>query len=143
MSARKAKFVFKKHDGALIPISVHYPEWVRLVREGQLVSIDASLFRHEKTNPQLAYYYAVVLPSIEQALVDAGYNTLPATVELQTDASNIDLMLKQMFKASNNLESMPQKRDMTDEQMSAFIDFAKRYCAEQLGIEIPEPKEIR
>jgi len=143
MASRRAKFIFRKVGGALQPISVHYPAWVAGLADGAMVMSDCQQYRHEKTNPQLAYWYAVILPHIEQALIDAGNDALPINVELKTTVDNVDMMMKQLFQAQRQLGELPEKKNMSDTEMSDLIDFTLRYAAESFGLAIPSPKEKR
>lgn len=98
-------------------------------------------YRRGKSNPQLAYYYGVVLPHFHRAAIDQGWEF--------ADVTELDTYLKSMFasrdvinKHTGEVLAVPGlKRDMTAAEMAAFTDAIKDYSIEFLGYRIPEPNE--
>ena len=102
-----------------------------------------------KSQDQLGYYYAVVIPCAVQALIDAGWDSVGETawslggqdmtaIPLATNQDNVDSMLKALFSASED-SSLVQKRRMTVDEMGRLIDFAGRWLAESFGVVLPAP----
>ena len=98
-------------------------------------------YRRSKSQPQLAYYYGVVLPHFHRAALDQGWEF--------ADVAELDNYLKSMFASkelinrhTGEILTIPGlKRDMTAAEMSAFTDAIKDYSVEFLGYRIPEPNE--
>ena len=98
-------------------------------------------YRRGKSNPQLAYYYGVVLPHFHKAAIDQGWEF--------ADVTELDNYLKSMFASKELINrhtgevlTIPGlKRDMTSTEMAAFTDAIKDYSVEFLGYRIPEPNE--
>ena len=96
--------------------------------------------RRLKSNPQLGYYYACVLPHFHRAALDQGWEL--ATIE------ELDNYLKSMFaskdvvnKNTGEILTIPGlKRDMTTTEMMQFTDSIKDYAREFLGYDIPDPE---
>lgn len=98
-----------------------------------------------KTLPQLAYYYAVILPTAYKQMVDDGNDTL--IIEIAGQKKEIPLtedIVDKMFKhtwAKHVGEDKVFKSKMTKEQCSQFMDYIIRWCALHLGCVIPEADE--
>ena len=96
--------------------------------------------RRLKSNPQLGYYYACVLPHFHRAALDQGWEF--ATIE------ELDNYLKSMFaskdvvnKNTGEILTIPGlKRDMTTTEMMTFVDAIRDYAREFLGYDIPDPE---
>jgi len=82
----------------------------------------------EKTQEQLGYYHAVVLPVIHKQLIADGHEVLgvPITEDMA------DAILKKVCHAKN-------KRDMTQEEATEFITKCIHWAATRLGCCIPPP----
>ena len=96
--------------------------------------------RRMKSNPQLGYYYACVLPHFHRAALDAGWEF--------ADVNELDNYLKSMFASRDLINrdtgevlAIPGlKRNMTTTEFMAFTDAVKGYALEFLGYRIPEPE---
>jgi hypothetical protein len=94
-----------------------------------------------KTNKQLAYYFAVVVPTICAALIDLGYNGMTV------DAT--DNYLRQMFLHDQmpNLDTgeyitvYKTLSAISKEDMMVYIDECCFFAANELKTQIPEPNE--
>lgn len=127
------------------PYKQEYEKFVDSLQDKQIVEAVFQKRRYAKTNEQLGYWYAVVMPCAVQGLLDAGYDTLFACTmggcEVETNVETADLLFKTLFQRFKRAKDMPLKRDMTDDEMSELIEFTKRYCAENLNTIIPEPEK--
>ena len=100
----------------------------------------------QKTNKQLGYWFAVLVPHTEEALREAGHNTIfdvsvgELTTGVETSTDTVDLLLKTLYKAYKLLDKLPRKREMSTEEMSGLIDFSLKWVAENLGTYIPTPE---
>ena len=96
--------------------------------------------RKNKSNPQLGYYYACVLPMFLRAAIDAGWEL--------TTIDECDAWIKSMFgnkdlinKHTGQIVPVPGlKRDMSTVELSTMTNQARDYCAEYLGVYIPDPE---
>lgn len=97
-------------------------------------------YKKKKSNPQLGYYYACVLPLFLQGAIDQGWEI--------TSTDECDIWLKSMFgnkdlinKHTGQIVSIPSlKRDMTTTEFSTFTNQVRDYAAEYLGVVIPDPE---
>lgn len=144
----KAKFFMQKQGETLQFIGPKrdvYESWVKGLKDKQVVEAVFSKRRHAKTNPQLGYWYAVLMPFAASELQACGYGTLFDTsigehsVGVETNDKTVDLLFKTLFCANKSLGATPQKRNMTDEEMSQLIDFTVNWLAENLGVVAPPP----
>lgn len=98
-------------------------------------------YRKSKSNPQLGYYYACVLPMSWKFLLDAGWKF--------TSIEQVDAFWKGLYantelinETTGEVMEIPAlKRDMSTIEMSVFTDEIKKHCAEYLGGYIPDPGE--
>jgi len=151
MSAKKREFFMVKEGERLEFAGRHqktlYNAWLKSLPAGQIVQMMLQKRTHEKTHPQMGYWHAVVLPCATQALIDAGYGSLFSArvggfqVSVETDSAAADTLLKALYQQHRQLPETPQKRSMTDEEMSCLIDFALGWLAETLDCFVPSPKE--
>lgn len=93
-----------------------------------------------KTIPQLAYYFAVIIPTVYQQLIDDGNERFVIKIgnrfrEVPLTKDVVDLMLKEACAFEEK-----SKAKMSKEECSAFIDRCIRWAARWLGCVIPEPE---
>lgn len=96
-----------------------------------------------KTLEQLAYYYAVIIPTAYKQMVEDGNDSIIVKIgggfiEVPLTEEVVDRLLKEQC-AKFDGEKVINKADMTIEQASEFIDKCIRWCAEKLHCVIPEP----
>lgn len=92
-----------------------------------------------KTLEQLAYLYAVIIPTVYQQLIDDGNETFVVKIgkkfkEVPLTKDVVDLMLKESCAFEEK-----SKAKMTKEQCSEFIDRCIRWAARYLHCVIPPP----
>lgn len=90
---------------------------------------------HPKTLPQMAYYYAVIVPTALRQMKEDGNGTKTVRVgdrvkELPLDKDDIDDMLKDVCATKG-------KSRMSIEEASEFIERCIRWCAQYLCCVIP------
>jgi hypothetical protein len=92
-----------------------------------------------KTNQQLAYYYAVIIPAVFDAMKEAGNENYVVKIgskfkELPLTEDVVDYLLKQACQ-------LPEKSKASISKIEAieFIDRCIRWAARYLGCVIPEP----
>jgi len=123
-----------------------YQAFINNLEEGDTVEIRLKKQRRKKTNPQLGYWYGVLVPFTVDALRQAGHDTIFAisvgefTTGVETSKDTVDILLKTLFKSHKQLNELPLKRDMTTEEMSELIDFSLKWLAEGLGVFCPTPE---
>lgn len=104
-------------------------------------SLVVEKYRNKKSNPQLGYYFACLLPLSWKLLLDAGWDI--------ASLDEVDVFWKSKFanqdivnKDTAEVVSIPAlKRNFTTTDMMAFCDAIRNYCSEYLGGYIPEPGE--
>jgi len=97
-------------------------------------------YKKDKSNEQLGYYFACVLPLFLKGAIDAGWEI--------TSIEECDIWLKSMFankelinKDTGQIISVPAlKREMTTVEMSTFTNQVRDYASEFLNIIIPDPE---
>lgn len=97
-----------------------------------------------KTLEQLGYYFAVIIPTVKQAMVEHGNDYFVVKVgdkfkELPINDEVVDQLLKEACAKFDG--KIVNKADMTKEQASEFIDRCIRWAARYLGCVIPEPEK--
>ena len=94
----------------------------------------------EKSTSQLGYYYGCVLPVFLEAANAQGWEFV--------NVEELDNYLKTMFankelinKITGEIITIPAlKRNMTTLELSTFTNQVRDYCAEFLGVVIPDPE---
>lgn len=132
--------VIKENSGLRIVNDKYFKEEIKKLLPGKYKLTINKLYR-EKTNSQLSYYYAAVLPLFLNAAIDAGWEF--------TSIEELDFYLKSQFankelinKNTGEIISIPAlKRNMTTVEFSTFVNNVRDYASEFLGVYIPEPGE--
>lgn len=135
-----SKLEFRPHQKTL------YNVFVGQLQEGDTVHMRMEKNRPRKTNPQLSYWYGIVLPYTVEGMRNAGHSTVCEAsifgfnVPIATDRDSVDWMYKSMFQAHKMLDRKVEKTKMSVDEMSELIDFALTWAGENLGIYIPTPE---
>ena len=120
--------------------SLHHKEvfeqWCLGRKDGNY-SLTLTKTSHPKTLAQLAYYYAVIIPTALRQMREDGNDTYAVTIgdktkELPIDEDVVDTILKQACMVKG-------KGRMSMEEASEFIDRCIMWCARYLGCAIPDP----
>ncbi len=145
MEVKNGALQFLEHE------QERYYTWVKTlgtsVSDKTVFELSLQKRKHPKTNAQLGYYHAVLLPFAVQELINTGYYDLfemsvcGFDVGIQTSDETVDMLFKTMFRAHKQAKDIPLKRNMSDEEMSEFIDFVVRFLAVNLNANAPPPKE--
>ena len=93
-----------------------------------------------KSNQQLGYYYAVILPAAVQAFVEAEDFSLTiehpkGNIELELTLDNMDSFLKVRYAAATGI--YVNKSDMNMAECAAYEDWCIKWCAAWLNCQIP------
>ncbi len=99
-----------------------------------------------KTNEQLGYFHAVVVPTIHKQMIEDGNRTvkfemngrvkeLPLTEDMVVD------ILKEVWAKSKGVK-VKSKADMTKAEASELIDVSIEWSARYLHCSIPEPSKL-
>ena len=96
-----------------------------------------------KTNQQLAYYYAIVLPCVAKSMKEHGNDSIVVKVgkrfvELALTEKIVDRLLKQRCAVFDG--KVVNKADMSIEQAAEFLDRTIMWAAKYLGCVVPEAK---
>jgi hypothetical protein len=118
-----------------------YIAFVSGLPDGAVFTVEISEHRQPKSLAQLGYWYGVLVPFATQELRASGNNTLAELkVELETTDHNVDMMMKQLFRDAHQLRGIPEKKNMSVEEMCQLIDFTVIWLATQLGVCAPQPE---
>jgi hypothetical protein len=104
-------------------------------------TIEIKKYRKNKSHEQLGYYFSCVLPMFLSAAVEQGWEL--------TTVEECDAWLKSMFaerdlinRNTAEIVKIPAlKRNMSTTDFMVFVDQVRNYCAEYLGVYIPEPEK--
>jgi hypothetical protein len=102
--------------------------------EGEYVSIEVKSLS-PKTKQQLGYYYAVVLPAIIKEMNELGWYDDDG---MPFDIDSADIEVKKICARLDGGQIM-DKRDMTKEDASIFLDKVIKWATVKLHAYIPEP----
>ncbi len=140
----KCTIICEFRDGSLHPVGQSMSrvkaDYLATCADKSLHQVTIQPKRNSKTRAQLGYWYAVVIPTIVDALKAAGYDTLGELafgVELQTNPITVDELLKGLYAMHLGTDKTLLKRRMTDEQMSGLIEHSCRWAAQNLGAVVP------
>lgn len=109
--------------------------------------------RKPKTQEQLGYYYAAILPTIHQQLVEDGYSMNVMEAEIPIDINEADKIIKHfcsrlspnkkevLLKEENPKGLILNKRDMTKYQAMMFLNNCIFWAKDKLNCSIPEPQQ--
>ena len=149
MSSRPATFYMERRGNLQFAGQMQrklYDAYVSGLPEGQIVQVTIRKARHDKTQPQLGYWYGVLMPFACDVLREAGYDELfevaigDLKAGVQTTPVTCDLLFKTLYGASVQAGGPVQKRTMTDEEMGQLIDFTATWLAKNLGAIAPQPE---
>lgn len=98
-----------------------------------------------KTNEQLGYFHAVVVPVVFKQMMDDGNDTINFMVydKLKTIPLTEDVvvnLLKTVWAKSKGCE-VKSKADMSIEECSELIDISIQWSEQYLGCQIPPPEK--
>ena len=122
-----------------------YESWVKGLPDDQVVEAVFSKRRISKTNPQLGYWYAVLMPLAVEAFLAQGIESLRKIsygdydIDIPIDENETDCFFKTIFQIKDKRKKMQLKRNMSNYEMSKLIDLTTRFLAENLGAVAPEP----
>lgn len=104
---------------------------------------DIIIRKHQKlkSNSQLGYYYACVLPFFHRAAIEQGWEF--------ADIEELDNYLKTTFASKDVINKQTAevltipglKRNMSTTEMVVFVDAIRDYARDFLGCIIPDPGE--
>ena len=98
--------------------------------EGQKLEVIVRKEKKRRSNPQNAYYHAVVVPLVAEA---TGYTKAEAHEALKVH------FLSDM---SGPLPLVKSTTDLTTSEFCDFIANIQEFSAENLGITIPDPNQV-
>ncbi|WGQ15613.1 hypothetical protein [Sphingobacterium faecium] len=113
--------------------------------EGKEIEIRIVKKKKTRSNNQNRYYWGVIIPIVKQGLIDAGYPR-----EKISNSEVVHDILKNMFCEKEELINYdtgeililsPSTTSNSTTQMMDYFEDIKRWCAENLGIYIPDPNE--
>ena len=99
-----------------------------------------------KTNEQLGYFHAVVVPTAHKQMIEDGNDTVKFYIggrikELPLTEDMVVVMLKEIWAKSKGVK-VKSKARMTKGEASELISISIEWCARYLHCAIPEPEKI-
>jgi hypothetical protein len=139
---QKIKYTGIKEDNAafrIVNAKLLTEELARLPKGRYSLTVEKA--RKAKSNPQLGYYYACVLPLSHKLLLEAGWDF--------SSEDEVDIFWKDLYankeivnRNSGEIMTIPAlKRDMSTTEFMTFVDAVKNHCAEYLNGYVPEPEQ--
>ncbi len=150
---RKMPFYTKIKDGIH---SFNRPEifaaYCKLMKDGDYCMELSKTTIASKTNEQLGYFHAVIVPVVYKQMKDDGNDTIVICIKgkngqphkfkeiplLEDDVIN---MLKEIWAKKYNCE-VKSKTDMNIEEASELIDISILWAARYLGCVIPKASQV-
>ena len=119
-------------------------KWLALREHGQLVQVTLQDWSPPKTNPQLAYYYGVIIPFAKQVFWESqGDDSIPGfTINgeaVRATKETLDVFFKSMYERYQ-LSDEISKESMSIEEMGKFMDWIGKWFFNTYGIMPPEAK---
>lgn len=111
--------------------------------DGKDVVLTLAKPRKTRTTPQNAYYWGIVLPLVQQGLLDAtgelrSFNDIHYKILLPMFAPVNEIVNKSTGEV---LEERITSSGMTTTQFCGYINDIQKWGAEFLGTDIPDPEE--
>jgi len=100
-----------------------------------------------KTNEQLGYFHAVIVPTAFRQMISDGNRSIMVHIndkfkELPLTEEVVVSLLKQVWATSKGCE-VKSKADMNIEDASELIDISIQWCERYLGCHIPPSKDCK
>ena len=120
-------------------------EYVKTFKDGQRYTIKITKCRDSKTQPQLGYYYGLLLPEIHKQLVEDGFSMTKrfrgAEMEFPPSMDDSHGVIKGWAAKLNRQDDVKDVGDMDIREMSQFIDGALQVAAQlSMNVEALEAK---
>jgi hypothetical protein len=102
--------------------------------------ITVEKYRKAKSNPQLGWLFACIYPFVLRGLNDLGWEI--------ASLDEVDALCKDKFAAreivnintGEVMEIPALKRDMTTTEFSTYVESIRKWAAEDLMVNIPDPE---
>lgn len=108
--------------------------------EGKEITITIQRKKKTRSNQQNAYYWGAVLPIVKRAMRDAGHTLTQEDCHLMLRAK----FLTKALPLGDDGEFIDHIRSTTELSTVDFLEYIediRMWCAEYLGVDIPEPNE--
>ena len=134
-------------DGEIHLPSKKLKEEVSRSMAGKQVEVTFKVKRRQRSNPQNAYYWSAVIPSVLDGLIDLGHNFQSGNKEHE---EMLHGWLKSRFldnglsfaDANGEEHKMPPSTKIcTTTEFAEYLDAIIMWAAEDLHIKIPQPEE--
>ena len=99
-----------------------------------------------KSNEQLGYFHAVVVPTILKQMIEDGNRTVKFELngkvkEIPLTEDMVVAMMKEVWAKSKGVK-VKSKADMVKVEASELIEISIEWAARYLGCSIPEPSKL-
>ena len=134
-------------DGEIHLPSKKLKEEVSRSMAGKQVEVTFKVKRKQRSNPQNAYYWSCVLPSVLEGFIDLG-NNLQAGNKEHLDMihqlmkeNHLDNGIEIMDAQGNFTKLPPSTKRCTTTEFMEYIENITMWAAECLHVTIPQPEE--
>ena len=145
---QKQEHIFKKENNQLRPC---YPEayWDmhNKIKDGNHIKCTFQDVKKSKTQPQLAYLFAVAYPEALAWFKELSGDTLyhrefnDLKVPVKATIESIDTLFKCLYALHKGYEIPKTKTKMNVTEMSEYIQFICDYCLENFGKNLTEARK--
>jgi hypothetical protein len=107
------------------------------------IVLTVSKIYKKRSLPQNAFLHGVVIPEVRLGMIEAGYSPAECTTEMVKDFLKFRFAKKELVneKTGEIMETIQPTSQMTTIELNEFIEEIRRFSAEFLNHEIPEPGE--
>jgi len=121
-----------------------FAAYCRMQKDGDY-TLELSKTTCKKTNEQLGYFHAVIVPIAYKQMLADGNDDIVVRVkdkfkEIPLTEDVVVGLLKQVWATSKGCE-VKSKADMTIEECSELIDISIKWCERYLSCQIPPPEK--
>jgi len=107
--------------------------------EGKRITISIELAKKKRSSEQNRYYWAGVVPIVQQGLKDAGYKLSKEDVHLSLRAKFLNETIP--FEDGTYIDRFKSTTELSKSEFGDFIEDVKQWAAEYLNVIIPEPNQ--
>jgi hypothetical protein len=145
MPSKRLQYLGRVEQDGTIKLPKRFKAEVITMFRGKEFTLTVKPQMRTKTNPQLGYYFGVVLPYILQGFQDVG-NNIPDTKE---GIQLVHTLMKRRFlepvciaDANGEIHEVePSLEDASKQETGEYIDKCIAFAAEFLNVAIPAPGE--
>lgn len=112
------------------------------VFNGKEISITIEKKRVKRSDPQNRYFHGIIIPIVQQGLLDAGYEEAKSR-EWVKDLIKMQCLVKETFSETTGecIKSLGKTSQLTKSEFCELVESVQRWSAQFLNVVIPNPGE--